>query len=52
MAETHEIRATFDRESITVYQAYSDAIADPPMADPPIALLRKADRASAKIKTE
>ena len=29
MANTHEIRAQFDRETIVVYQAYSSVIADP-----------------------
>lgn len=29
MAETYEIRANFDRDSITVYQAYRDAVAKP-----------------------
>jgi hypothetical protein len=28
MAEYHEVRASFDRETIVVYQAYNDAIAD------------------------
>ncbi|WP_035602416.1 DUF4291 domain-containing protein [Haloferula sp. BvORR071] len=28
MSASHEIRATFDRDSITVYQAYGSAIAD------------------------
>ena len=28
MVAEHEIRADFDRETITIYQAYSSAIAD------------------------
>lgn len=28
MPELYEIRALYDRETITVYQAYNDAIAD------------------------
>lgn len=29
MPKTHEIRASYDRDGIVVYQAYSSAIADP-----------------------
>ncbi|QDT89627.1 DUF4291 domain-containing protein [Gimesia algae] len=32
MANLYEIRADYDRETIVVYQAYSDAIADPALA--------------------
>jgi len=32
MAKTREIRAEYDRETIVVYQAYSDAIATPALA--------------------